>query len=144
MLLVILVVLALVWPLMKAGARQWVLGYVLAYAAGAIAASYRRIDETGSLAARPHGPPDRAWNKLRIVPIVIIGVVLLAGPLYLVVAAFTVEAAPLVALVGMVVILILTILLRRLRCPACGRPFFGVGAYWADRCASCGAHRPRT
>src|SRR3989441_1857821 len=133
MFLIILIGLALVWPLMKEGVRQWALSYVLAYAAGMLAGSYGRVEKNG---ASVTGPPSPAWWRIRIVPRLFVAVLLLAGPLYLVVTAFTPQRGPLVTLICMAVVLVLTIWLQRLRCPACGRRFFGPGAYWSDRWAS--------
>src|SRR5882724_5278524 len=47
--------LALVWPLMKEGVRQWTLSYVLAYAAGMLVASYGRVEMNGASVTGPRG-----------------------------------------------------------------------------------------
>lgn len=141
MLLIVLIGLTLVWPLMKEGVRQWALGYVLAYAAGMFAASYARVDKNG---ASVTGPPGPAWQQIRLVPKLFVAVLLLTAPVYLLVTAFTPAGRTLVPLILMAAFLVLTILLQRLRCPACGRRFFGPGAYWSDRCASCGSRCPRS
>ncbi len=138
MLLVIILGVAVVWPLMKGDVRQWVLSYVLAYAAGMLAASYRRVDRTDAPFTKP---PHPAWQRIHVAPKLLVAVLLLAGPSYLVVTGFTPQAGPLVALIGMVAVLVLTVWLQRVRCPACGGKFFRSGAYWNNRCASCGARR---
>jgi len=144
MLLIGVIGLALVWPLMKEGVRQWALSYVLAYVAGMLVASYARVDKTG---ASVTGPPGPAWRQIGLAPKLFVAVLLLTGPLYLLVTAFAPTGGPWVTLTCMVVFLVLTIWLQRLRCPACGRRFFGPGAYWAywsERCAFCGSRRPRS
>jgi len=135
--------LALVWPLLKEDIRQWALSYVLAYAAGMLAASYARVDKNGTSVM---GPPGLAWRQIGLAPKLFVAVLLLTGPLYLLVTAFAPTGGPLVTLTCMAVFLVLTIWLQRLRCPACGRRFFGSGAcwaYWSERCAFCGSRRPR-
>jgi hypothetical protein len=139
MLLVIVACLATVWSLMRVDIRQWALSYVLAYAAGILAASFRRSEK---VSASTTSAPDPAWRHIRTVPRLLVAVLLLAGPLYFVVTAWSSEGGPLVALLCMAVVLVLTIWLQRLRCPVCNRRFFGPGAYWADRCASCRSRCP--
>jgi len=144
MLLIGVIGLALVWPLMKEGVRQWALSYVLAYAAGMLVASYARVDKNG---ASVMGHPSPAWRQISLAPKLFVAVLLLTGPLYLLVTAFAPTGGPLVTLTCMVVFLVMTIWLQRLRCPACGRRFFGPGAYWvswSERCAFCGSRRPRS
>ena len=131
--------LALVWPLMKEGVRQWALSCVLAYAAGTLVASYARVDTNDVSVTAPPGP---AWRQIGLAPKLYVAVLLLTGPLYLLVTAFAPTGGPLVTLTCMAVFLVLTIWLQRLRCPACGRRFFGPGTYWSERCASCGSRSP--
>jgi len=57
--------LALVWPLMKEGVRQWTLSYVLAYAAGMLVASYGRVEMNG---ASVTGPSRSACLQIRPFP----------------------------------------------------------------------------
>lgn len=136
--------LALVWPLMKEGVRQWALSCVLAYAAGMLVASYAKVDTNDVSVTAPPGP---AWRQIGLAPKLYVAVLLLTGPLYLLVTAFAPTGGPLVTLTCMAVFLVLTIWLQRLRCPACGRRFFAPGAYWAswsERCAFCGSRRPRS
>jgi len=139
MLLIGVIGLALVWPLMKEGVRQWTLSYVLAYAAGMLVASYGRVEMNGASITRPRGP---ACLQIRLIPKLVVAVLLLAGPMYLLVTAFTPAGGPFVTLMCMAVFLVLTIWLQRVRCPACGRRFFGPGTYWSERCASCGSRSP--
>ena len=86
MLLIGVIGLALVWPLMKEGVRQWTLSYVLAYAAGMLVASYGRVEMNGASITRPRGP---ACLQIRLIPKLVVAVLLLAGPMYLLVTAFT-------------------------------------------------------
>src|SRR5437773_440744 len=137
--LILLIALALVWQLMTVDVRRWALSYALAYAAGMLAASYGRAEKN---IVTVTGPPNPAWRWIRIVPRVFVAVLLLAGPLYLLVASLVPGAETLITLICMALALLLTIALQRLRCPACGRRFFGPGAYWSDRCASCRVRRP--
>src|SRR5260370_18089420 len=133
--------LDVVWPLMKGGVRQWTLSYVRAYAAGMLVASYGRVEMNGASITGPRGP---ACLQIRLIPKLVVAVLLLAGPMYLLVTAFTPAGGPFVTLTCMAVFLVLTIWLQRLRCPACGRRFFGPGPSSRRRCPSCCSTSPVT
>ena len=125
MLLIGVIGLALVWPLMKEGVRQWALSYVPAYAAGMLVASYARVDKNG---ASVMGLPGPAWRQIGLAPKLFVAVLLLTGPLYLLVTAFAPTGGPLVTLTCMVVFLVLTIWLQRLAVPCMWSKVFWPGS----------------
>jgi hypothetical protein len=141
-LLVMLIGLALVWSLMEQGVREWALSYILAYAAGMLAALRSRIDERSPTPVTGH--IGRSWRQIRLVPKLFVAVLLLTVPFYFLISAFTPSGKTWFPLVWMAVFLAITIWLQRLLCPTCGRKFFGPGAwrYWSSRCAACGTRCP--